>query len=82
MRYIGRIKKRKSFADVYFVEKEFSISDCVLQKDEVDEVRFVDSAELLHLQMHDRLREPEYMEMIKKAVEEQADDFAGIDIDK
>ena len=82
VRYIGRIKKRKSFADVYFVEKEFSISDCVLQKDEVDEVRFVDSAELLHLQMHDRLREPEYMEMIKKAVEEQADDFAGIDIDK
>ncbi len=45
-------------------------------------MRFVDSAELLHLQMHDRLREPEYMEMIKKAVEEQADDFAGIDIDK
>ena len=67
--FVGRVKKRKSFADVYFVEKEFAISDCVLQKDEVDEVRFVDSAELLYLQMHDRLREPEYIEVIQKAVE-------------
>lgn len=66
--YIGRIKKRKSFADIYFVEKEFAISDCVLQKDEVDEVRFVDSTELLYLQMHDRLREPEYIEIIREAL--------------
>lgn len=68
VRYIGRIKKRKSFADIYFVEKEFAISDCVLQKDEVDEVRFVDSAELLHLQIYDRLREPGYIEMIREAL--------------
>ena len=67
--FVGRVKKRKSFADVYFVEKEFAISDCVLQKDEVDEVRFVDGAELLYLEMHDRLREPEYIEVIQKAVE-------------
>lgn len=66
--YIGRIKKRKSFADIYFVEKEFAISDCVLQKDEVDEVRFVDSTELLYLQIHDRLREPEYIEIIREAL--------------
>lgn len=68
--YIGRIKKRKSFADVYFVEKEFSISDCVLQKEEVDEVRFVSSDELLSLQMHERLRDAEYMQVIQKAVEQ------------
>lgn len=67
--YIGRIKKRISFADVYFVEKEFSLSECVLQKEEVDEVRFVSREELLHLQMHERLREAAYMKVIQRAVE-------------
>lgn len=70
VRFIGRIKKRKSFADVYFVEKDFDITDCVLQKEEVEEVRLVDRGELLHLQMHDRLRDADYMKVIEKAVKQ------------
>lgn len=70
VQYIGRVKKRKSFADIYFVEKEFSIEDCVLQREEVEEVRFVSKDELLHLQMHERLREASYMEVLKKAIKE------------
>lgn len=72
IRFIGRIKKTKSFADIYFVEKSFSLEDCVLQKDEVDEVRLVDSDELLYLQKHERLREEKYMEVLRKAVQEMA----------
>lgn len=72
VRFIERVKKRKSFADIYFVEKEFSIEDCVLQKEEVDEVRFVSGKELLHLQMHERLREPAYMAVLQKAIGEMA----------
>jgi len=66
--YIGRIKKRKSFADIYFVEKNFSLSDCILQKEEVTDVRLVDGQELLRLQTDDRLRDMEYMGMIRKAM--------------
>ena len=70
VRFIGRIKKRKSFADIYFVEKMFDIGDCILQKDEVEEVRFVDEKELLYLQKHDRLRDAAYMKVIREAVEQ------------
>ncbi|MDY3855299.1 MAG: NUDIX domain-containing protein [Butyribacter sp.] len=72
IRFIGRVKKRKSFADIYFAEKEFSIEDCVLQKEEVDAVRFVDGKELLALQKNERLREDSYMEVLNKAVQEMS----------
>lgn len=68
VRFVGRVKKKKSFADVYFVEKDFDIRDCVLQKEEVEEVRLVDRKELLELQMNDRLRDAAYMEVIETAV--------------
>lgn len=70
VRFIGRIKKRKSFADIYFVEKSFDISDCILQEDEVDAVRLVETEELLYLQKHDRKRDDAYMKVIRKAVEQ------------
>lgn len=70
--FIGRIKKKKSFADVYFVEKEFEVEDCVLQKEEVEQVRFVSGQELLNLQMHERLREAAYMEVIREAVQKMS----------
>ncbi len=70
VRFIGRIKKKKSFADVYFVEKDFDIKNCVLQKDEVEEVRLVDRGELLDLQMHDRLRDDDYMNVITQALDQ------------
>lgn len=66
--FIGRVKKRKSFADIYFVEKKFDIKDCILQKEEVEAVRFVNEKELLYLQEHDRLRDADYMKVIAGAV--------------
>ena len=47
MEFVGRIKKRRSFIDIYFVKKDFSLSDCVLQEEEVDEVRFAEPREVL-----------------------------------
>lgn len=70
VQFVGRHKKKKSFADIYFVEKDFDISDCVLQKEEVAEVRFVSGEELLNLQMHERLRDENYMESISRAIKE------------
>lgn len=68
--FVERHKKKKSFADIYFVEKDFDITDCVLQREEVAEVRFVSGDELLKLQMHERLRDADYMRVISKAVRE------------
>lgn len=70
--FVERVKKKKSFADIYFVEKEFAIEDCILQEDEVDEVRLVDSDELLDLQMYERHCDSRYMTVLKKAIKELA----------
>ena len=71
VQYIARIKKQKYFADIYFVEKDFDLKDCHVQKAEVDDVRFVSGKELLHIQQYERLRDQEYMEIIRKAVRER-----------
>ena len=65
---VGRIKRKKNFVDIYFVEKKFDIKDCILQKEEVEAVRFVNEKELLYLQEHDRLRDADYMKVIAGAV--------------
>ena len=43
----ARIKRRRSFVDIYFVSVDFKIEDCVLQAEEVDEVRLCRAQELL-----------------------------------
>ena len=66
---IGRIKRKKNFVDIYFVEKKFDISDCMLQKEEVDEVKLVGYDEMIELAFNSRRREEEYIGIIKGAVE-------------
>lgn len=66
--YIGRHKKKQKFSDIYFVEKEFSLSDCVLQEEEVDEVCLVDGKRLLQKQECERHRDRSYMELLQRAV--------------
>ena len=47
LQMVGRIKRRRSFIDIYFVEEDFSIDRCVLQEDEVEDVRHCGGRELL-----------------------------------
>ena len=47
--FIEKIKRRHSFIDLYFIEHDFDINMCKLQKDEVDSVRLCTPTELLSL---------------------------------
>lgn len=47
--FIEKIKRRHSFIDLYFIEHDFDIDMCQLQKDEVDSVRLCTPTELLSL---------------------------------
>ena len=47
--FIGRIKRRHSFINVYFLKLDFDLSKLVLQKEEVDAVRLCRSGELLNI---------------------------------
>lgn len=44
---VSRIRRRHSFIDVYFVQHDFSIEKCVLQEEEVDQVRCATAREVL-----------------------------------
>ena len=47
LQMVSRIKRRRSFIDIYFVEEDFSIDRCVLQEEEVEDVRLCGGRELL-----------------------------------
>ena len=47
LEFVARIKRRRSFIDIYFVKAEFSIEECTLQKEEVEEIRLCKGKELL-----------------------------------
>ena len=47
--FVEKIKRRHSFIDLYFIELDFDINSCKLQKDEVDNVRLCTPTELLSL---------------------------------
>ena len=70
LQYAGRIKKEKRFIDIYFVQKDFSLDDCTLQKEEVEDVCLVSAEQLLNTQETDRLREEHYMRLLKKAIQD------------
>ena len=47
LQFVARIKRRRSFIDIYFVKADFSLDECVLQKEEVEEIRLCKGRELL-----------------------------------
>lgn len=47
LQFVARIKRRRSFIDIYFVKVDFLPEDCVLQKEEVEEIRLCKGKELL-----------------------------------
>ena len=35
------------FQDIFFLEKDFDLNDCTMQKEEVDELKLIDKTEML-----------------------------------
>ena len=56
---VGRLKRKKNF----------DISDCLLQKEEVDEVKLVCYDEMIDLALNSRRRDKEYLGVLKDAFE-------------
>ena len=68
MMFVGRIKRGKGFVDVYFARKDFTETDCKLQSEEVEQVKFVSVEEMLDIERNGRKREPEYMEVLEDGI--------------
>ena len=69
LKYMGRIVKSRRIVDIFSAQKDFDIGDCNMQKEEVDELKFVSCHNLLNDILAKRGREKEYICMIKKAIE-------------
>lgn len=65
----GRLKRKKNFVDIYFARKNIDLSKCMLQKEEVDEVKLVGYDEMIELAFNSRKRDEEYIGVLKGAVE-------------
>lgn len=65
----ARIKRRRNFREIWFVRLPFSLSDCKLKPDEVEEVRLVSKEELATLIKTAKHREPFYKAIALRAIE-------------
>lgn len=69
LHYIDRIIKTGRIIDIFFAQKDFQISDCHIQNEEVDEIKFVSCHELLNDVLIKRGRKKDYISIIKSALE-------------
>lgn len=68
--YAGRFVKERRIIEIFFAKKDFKLSDCHVQKEEVDRVELVSYDELISDVLIKRGRSIEYIELIKKAAGE------------
>lgn len=69
LHYAGRIVKPGRIIDIFFAQKDFKISDCHIQNEEVDEIKFVSCHELLNKVLIKRGRKKEYISIIETAIQ-------------
>jgi 8-oxo-dGTP pyrophosphatase MutT (NUDIX family)/GNAT superfamily N-acetyltransferase len=67
--HMWTIRREHNFANVWFALADFKLSDCVLQEDEVDEVRFVSSNEMKKLLAEAAYREEDYKKLVIEAID-------------
>ena len=65
--YAGRFVKERRIIEIFFAKKDFELSDCHVQKEEVERVELVSYGELVGKILIKRGRSREYIELIKKA---------------
>lgn len=64
--YIGRVKKRRSFIDIFLARRNFTVEDCRLQREEVQEVKLVSGSEVLRMEQDKRKRERDYVDLLRR----------------
>jgi 8-oxo-dGTP pyrophosphatase MutT (NUDIX family) len=64
-----RLRRPHCFVDIWFTKADFNISDCVLQKEEVDDVKWVSAADLIKLVFEAEYRDDDYKAIIEKELE-------------
>jgi isopentenyldiphosphate isomerase len=64
MKMIGRLKQRHAFTDIWFSEANFNLGSCKLQEEEVEDIKFVRSDELISIVFAMDYRQIEYKNLL------------------
>lgn len=67
--HIMTVRRERYFADIWFAIADFKLSDCILQEDEVDEVKFVSAHAMKKLLTEAVYRKEDYKRMVIDAIE-------------
>lgn len=67
--HINRIRRDHNLADIWFAVADFDLTDCILQEDEVDEVRFVSSQDMKEILKEAVYREADYKILVSDAID-------------
>lgn len=70
MHVAGRIKRKGSLGDIWIADASFELCDCILQPEEVSEVKWVTSKALVKLVMDSDYRNDEYKAIIEKLIDQ------------
>ncbi len=68
----GRVKSKSHFVDIYLAKKDFDIKDCVLQPEEVEDVKLVSASEMLDVKTGVRRRSRNYIDVLKNGIKSLA----------
>lgn len=67
--HLWTLRREHNYANLWLAIADFKISDCILQEDEVDVVRFVSANEMKKLLAEAAYREEDYKRMVIEAIE-------------
>jgi hypothetical protein len=65
MTFVNRLYRKHSLADIWFAKVDFDITDCILQEDEVDEVKFVTPEVLYQMVSEADHRDEDYKDVVR-----------------
>ena len=68
MVFIERLKRTRSFVDIWMATADFKISDCVLDPDEVADIKWVSANELIDMVFEAEYRDSVYISVVEKFV--------------
>lgn len=70
LKHISRLRRDHNIVDIWAVQKDVELNQCVLQQEEVDEVKYVSATEMIDILFESDYKDDDYknviIEIIKK----------------
>jgi len=65
--FIARVKRKRSFVDIFFIKHDFTLDDCTIQEEEVSDIKFCTPVELYEM-LQGTYNNEKYITIIRKTL--------------